>query len=80
MRWAASRASGCRGVVACSQGLLGMGAGAHRVARGAVPLGVEDLLLGAPERRVHEVQPPPVQVEPATRGGQIARVERESRR
>ena len=80
MRWAASRASGCRGVVACASARSAWSRARVGIARGAVPLGFEDLALGAPERRVHEVQPPPVQVEPATGGGQVARVEREPRR
>ena len=65
MRWAASRASGCRGVVACANASLGMVAGTRRIARGAIPLRLQRRFFGAPERRVHEVQPATVQVEPA---------------
>ena len=79
MRCAASSASGCRGVVA-RQRPLGVVQGSVGFARGAVPLGLEDLALDASQRRLHEVQPPPVQVEPSTCGIEVPGVEREPRR
>ena len=58
----------------------GMLAGTHRIARCAIPGSLQRRFFRAPECRVHEVQPPLVSVEPATGGGQVARIEREPRR
>ena len=57
----------------------GMVPGRRRIPRGTMPFGFEDFELGPTERRIHEIKPAAVEIEPAAGGRQVAAIECKTR-